>query len=196
MLCLVKNLSPVPATQRAQTAERGDSVGGLAATAFIREQRRKRCQYALWQYDTRRGILVPVRDAAKPYSAAAMALPTSVVLAVPPMSPVRGAPDFGSSTLSIARTTGDAAYSVFSNNEYTIVHRSAADLAGTPVTAREAGTTPTAAVLHALHYHATDVFEVQQRIGEAPGMDALLALPLAEGVNWSAARSEILSLIK
>ena len=49
--------------------------------------------------------------------------------------------------LSIARATGDAAYSVFSDNEYTVVRKSAADLTGTPVTAREAGTTPTAAVL-------------------------------------------------
>ncbi len=44
---------------------------------------------------------------------------------------------------------------------------------------------PTAAVLHALHYHATDVFELQPLIGEAPGLDELLALPLAEGMNWS-----------
>jgi malate synthase len=46
---------------------------------------------------------------------------------------------------------------------------------------------PTAAVLHALHYHARDVFEVRQRLGDAPGLDALLTLPLAEGVNWSEA---------
>ncbi len=46
---------------------------------------------------------------------------------------------------------------------------------------------PTAAVLHALHYHATDVFEVQQRLGDAPGLDALLTIPLADGVNWSEA---------
>ena len=46
---------------------------------------------------------------------------------------------------------------------------------------------PTAAVLHALHYHTTDVFEVQQTIGDAPGLDALLTLPLAEGINWSEA---------
>ena len=38
----------------------------------------------------------------KSYSASAIALPTSVVLALPPMSPVRGAPDLGSSTFSIA----------------------------------------------------------------------------------------------
>ena len=46
---------------------------------------------------------------------------------------------------------------------------------------------PTAAVLHALHYHATDVFELRQHLPPAPGLDALLTLPLAEGVNWSEA---------
>jgi len=46
---------------------------------------------------------------------------------------------------------------------------------------------PTAAVLHALHYHTVDVFEVQQQIGGAPGLDALLTLPLAEGTHWSEA---------
>jgi malate synthase len=46
---------------------------------------------------------------------------------------------------------------------------------------------PTAAVLHALHYHATDVFEVQPHLGDPPGLDELLAIPLAEGVNWSEA---------
>jgi malate synthase len=46
---------------------------------------------------------------------------------------------------------------------------------------------PTAAVLHALHYHATDVFEARHHIGDAPGLDALLTLPLAEGANWSEA---------
>ena len=46
---------------------------------------------------------------------------------------------------------------------------------------------PTAAVLHALHYHATDVFEVRPTLGPAPGLDALLTIPLAEGVNWSEA---------
>jgi malate synthase len=45
---------------------------------------------------------------------------------------------------------------------------------------------PTAAVLHALHYHAADVFAVQPGLPEAPGLDALLTIPLAEGVNWSA----------
>ena len=46
---------------------------------------------------------------------------------------------------------------------------------------------PTAATLHALHYHASDVFEVRQHLGGAPGLDALVTLPLAEGVNWSEA---------
>jgi malate synthase len=46
---------------------------------------------------------------------------------------------------------------------------------------------PTAAVLHALHYHATDVFDLRQHLGAAPGLDALLTLPLAEGINWSEA---------
>jgi len=46
---------------------------------------------------------------------------------------------------------------------------------------------PTAAVLHALHYHATDVFSLQSELPEAPGLDALLTIPLAEGTNWSEA---------
>ncbi len=46
---------------------------------------------------------------------------------------------------------------------------------------------PTAAVLHALHYHATDVFEVQQTLPAPPGLDALLTLPLADATNWSEA---------
>jgi len=46
---------------------------------------------------------------------------------------------------------------------------------------------PTAAVLHAIHYHTVDVFDVQQELGTAPGLDALLTLPLAEGINWSEA---------
>ncbi len=44
---------------------------------------------------------------------------------------------------------------------------------------------PTAATLHALHYHAEDVFAVQQQLPEPAGLDALLAIPLAEGANWS-----------
>jgi malate synthase len=46
---------------------------------------------------------------------------------------------------------------------------------------------PTAATLHALHYHQCDVFEVQQGLGEIPSLDLLLQIPLAEGTNWSEA---------
>ncbi|HEU4820210.1 MAG TPA: malate synthase G, partial [Qipengyuania sp.] len=44
---------------------------------------------------------------------------------------------------------------------------------------------PTAATLHAMHYHRLDVFARQKELGEAPGLDALLTIPLADGVNWS-----------
>ncbi len=46
---------------------------------------------------------------------------------------------------------------------------------------------PTAAVLHATHYHAIDVFAVQRaRAAEPiPPLDALLAVPLATGTNFS-----------
>jgi malate synthase len=48
---------------------------------------------------------------------------------------------------------------------------------------------PTAATLHALHYHQVDVFAVQARLtGEAPPpRDALLRIPLALGRNWTEA---------
>jgi malate synthase len=47
---------------------------------------------------------------------------------------------------------------------------------------------PTAATLHAMHYHQLDVFARQREIaGEPiPSLDALLTIPLAEGRNWSA----------
>jgi malate synthase len=47
---------------------------------------------------------------------------------------------------------------------------------------------PTAATLHAMHYHAIDVFERQKEVsGEAPpAIEALLAIPLHHGANWSA----------
>jgi malate synthase len=44
---------------------------------------------------------------------------------------------------------------------------------------------PTAATLHALHYHQENVFEIQKNLPEPMGIDALLSIPLAEGVNWS-----------
>ncbi len=46
---------------------------------------------------------------------------------------------------------------------------------------------PTAATLHATHYHTLDVFARQKQLAEAPGLDALLSIPLAEGTNWSEA---------
>lgn len=54
---------------------------------------------------------------------------------------------------------------------------------------------PTAATLHATHYHAVDVAARQAERAHEPvaPLDALLALPLAEGRNWSdaAVRDEI-----
>ncbi|MGA0546451.1 malate synthase G [Brevundimonas sp. VNH65] len=46
---------------------------------------------------------------------------------------------------------------------------------------------PTAATLHALHYHAVDVFAVQKEVAQRPipGLADLLTPPLAEGTNWS-----------
>ncbi|PZQ59709.1 MAG: malate synthase G [Sphingomonas taxi] len=47
---------------------------------------------------------------------------------------------------------------------------------------------PTAATLHAMHYHAVDVFARQREIAAAPTppLAELLAVPLADGANWSA----------
>ena len=46
---------------------------------------------------------------------------------------------------------------------------------------------PTAATLHALHYHQTDVFALRDGIAArpVPGLDALLTPPLANGAHWS-----------
>ena len=46
---------------------------------------------------------------------------------------------------------------------------------------------PTAATLHAMHYHAVDVFAVQRELAgqPTPGLEPLLTVPLADGVNWS-----------
>lgn len=46
---------------------------------------------------------------------------------------------------------------------------------------------PTAATLHATHYHQVDVFGLRPEIAARPipALDALLAIPLAEGANWS-----------
>ncbi len=46
---------------------------------------------------------------------------------------------------------------------------------------------PTAATLHAMHYHAVDVFAVQKDVANepVPGLEQLLSIPLAQGTNWS-----------
>ena len=44
---------------------------------------------------------------------------------------------------------------------------------------------PTAATLHAMHYHRLNVFQRQKELGATPGLDALLTIPLAAGENWS-----------
>ncbi|WP_019830935.1 malate synthase G [Sphingomonas sp. PR090111-T3T-6A] len=50
---------------------------------------------------------------------------------------------------------------------------------------------PTAATLHAMHYHVVDVAARQKAVAAepVPSLDALLTIPLAEGRNWS--RQEI-----
>ncbi|MEN2785208.1 malate synthase G [Sphingomonas qilianensis] len=47
---------------------------------------------------------------------------------------------------------------------------------------------PTAATLHAMHYHSVDVFARQREIASeaVPALDALLAVPVARGRNWTA----------
>ena len=44
---------------------------------------------------------------------------------------------------------------------------------------------PTAATLHALHYHKEDVFALQDELPSMPGLDALLTIPLAKDAVWS-----------
>ena len=44
---------------------------------------------------------------------------------------------------------------------------------------------PTAATLHAIHYHREDVFEIQQGLPDAAALEELLTIPLADGTNWS-----------
>lgn len=46
---------------------------------------------------------------------------------------------------------------------------------------------PTAATLHAIHYHEIDVFARQQELADepVPGLEWLLTIPLAENTNWS-----------
>ena len=46
---------------------------------------------------------------------------------------------------------------------------------------------PTAATLHAMHYHAVDVFAVQKELAgqPTPALEPLLTVPLADGTNWS-----------
>ena len=47
---------------------------------------------------------------------------------------------------------------------------------------------PTAATLHAMHYHIVDVFDVQNEIiegGSRGTLDELLKIPVADGHNWS-----------
>ncbi len=51
---------------------------------------------------------------------------------------------------------------------------------------------PTAATLHAIHYHRVNVFDRQQQLksAAAPGLDKLLTIPLATGRNFSAEEVE------
>ncbi len=49
---------------------------------------------------------------------------------------------------------------------------------------------PTAATLHAMHYHLVDVFAVQKDRTAVPPLSELLSIPLATGRNWSAAEVE------
>jgi malate synthase len=48
---------------------------------------------------------------------------------------------------------------------------------------------PTAATLHAMHYHQVQVFDVQKEVATRaiPDLEPLLTVPLAHGMNWSEA---------
>jgi malate synthase len=49
---------------------------------------------------------------------------------------------------------------------------------------------PTAATLHAMHYHQVDVFARQSEVAAIPPLSDLLTIPLAVGRNWSPAEIE------
>ncbi|HLU04219.1 MAG TPA: malate synthase G, partial [Advenella sp.] len=51
---------------------------------------------------------------------------------------------------------------------------------------------PTAATLHALHYHQTDVVQVQNSLKNDTDerLDALLTIPVADNTNWSDAEKQ------
>ena len=49
---------------------------------------------------------------------------------------------------------------------------------------------PTAATLHAMHYHQLDVFARQNQLTAIPPLADLLSVPLATGRNWSATEIE------
>ena len=49
---------------------------------------------------------------------------------------------------------------------------------------------PTAATLHAMHYHQVDVFKQQKQVASIPPLSDLLSVPLAQGRNWSTAEIE------
>ena len=49
---------------------------------------------------------------------------------------------------------------------------------------------PTAATLHAMHYHQVDVFARQKDLTAIPPLADLLSVPLAQGRNWSASEIE------
>jgi malate synthase len=49
---------------------------------------------------------------------------------------------------------------------------------------------PTAATLHAMHYHQVDVFARQKEVTAIPPLSDLLTLPLAGGHNWSPSEIE------